>query len=160
VAGTEHELAVAVRPGEVLVIDGQVGAGKSALLLTLAGRMKLRGGKGDRARVKIAGLVLPQQSSAVRRRTAAIDCVRTEAPAAELAVIDKAKPAVIFIDHADVLERGDDTAALAALIERTVADGRAVVLTARDRALVEDRINRPYRYLSLGAVPDLADARI
>ena len=160
VAGTEHELAVAVRPGEVLVIDGQVGAGKSALLLTLAGRMKLRGGQGDRARVKIAGLVLPQQSSAVRRRTAAIDCVRTQDPAAELALIDKAKPAVIFIDHADVLERGDDTAALAALIERTVADGRAVVLTARDRALVEDRINRPYRYLSLGAVPDLADARI
>jgi RND superfamily putative drug exporter len=160
VAGTDRDLAVAVRPGEVLVIDGEVGAGKSALLLTLAGRMKLRTRRGDRARVKIAGLVLPQLSAAVRRRTAVIDCVRTEAPATELDAIDKASPAVVFVDHADVLERGADTGALTRLIERTVADGRAVVLTARDRALVEDRIDGEYRYLTLGAVPDLADARL
>ena len=160
VAGTDHELAVAVRPGEVLVIDGEVGAGKSALLLTLAGRMKLRAGRATRPRVKIAGLVLPQQSSAVRRRTALIDCVRVESPAAELAVIDQEQPAVVFVDHADVLERRVDTDALTRLIERTVADGRAVVLTARDRVAVEDRIDRPYRYLTLGALPDLADARL
>jgi hypothetical protein len=89
-----------------------------------------------------------------------IDCVRTEAPATELDAIDKASPAVVFVDHADVLERGADTGALTRLIERTVADGRAVVLTARDRALVEDRIDGEYRYLTLGAVPDLADARL
>ena len=44
---------------------GPAGAGKPALLLTLAGRMRLAGG-----RVKVAGLVLPEQAAAVRRRTA------------------------------------------------------------------------------------------
>ncbi|GAA3623098.1 MMPL family transporter [Microlunatus ginsengisoli] len=159
-AGTDRDLALAVRPGEVLVVDGQVNSGKSALLLTLAGRMKLRGAHGDRARIKIAGLVLPQQSSAVRRSTAMIDCARIDGLRTELPAIQRRKPSVIFVDHADVLQRGEDTAALAELIDRTVADGRCVVLAARDRALIEDRINRPYRYLTLGPVPDLADARL
>jgi hypothetical protein len=33
------------------------------------------------------------------------------------------------------------------------------VLAVRDRSLIENAIHHPYRYLTLGPVPDLADAR-
>ena len=69
VPGNEGDLGMALRPGEVVVVDGQVNSGKTAFLLTLAGRMRLAGG-----RAKIAGLVLPEQAAAVRGRVALIDC--------------------------------------------------------------------------------------
>ena len=169
VAGTDHELALAVGPGEVLLVEGQVSSGKSALLLTLAGRMKLRGG-----RIKISGLVLPQQSSAVRRRTAMIDCTGLSSTGlsstgltsggdrdglrAELARVERAQPSVIFVDHADVLSDPDDRHALTELIDATAGSDRALVIAVRDRALVEDVVRAPYRYLTLGPVPDLIDA--
>ncbi len=169
IAGTDHELALAVGRGEVLLVEGEASSGTSALLLTLAGRMKLRAG-----RVKIAGLVLPQQSSAVRRRTAMIDCVvfaadgwsgsgvtgaeRTDGLRAELARVSRAKPSVIFVDHADALTDPDDRRALSELINTTVTSERALIIAVRDRALIEDAVNQPYRYLTLGPVPDLVDA--
>ena len=67
--GNDGDLGMALRPGEVVVVDGRVSSGKTAFLLTLAGRMRMAGG-----RAKIAGLVLPEQSAAVRGRVALIDC--------------------------------------------------------------------------------------
>jgi RND superfamily putative drug exporter len=165
VAGTDHEIALAVGPGEVLLVEGQVSSGKSALLLTLAGRMKLPGG-----RIKVAGLVLPQQSSAVRRRTAVIDCAalprrgsastgETGGLRAELRRAERTRPAVIFVDHADVLSDLDDRRALTELINTTVRTERALIMAVRDRVLIEDSLNQPYRHLTLGPVPDLVDAR-
>ncbi len=156
--GTDREIALAVRPGGVLVVDGQVNAGKSALLLTLAGRMRLRAG-----RLKIAGLVLPQQGSAVRRRTAVIDCTTllnggTGGLGAELARVERGKPSVIFVDHADVLSAEADRRALTGLVDNTVGTDRALIIAVRDRAQIDDLINQPYRYLTLGPVADLVDA--
>ena len=48
-------IRVAVLPHEVLVVQGPAGAGKTSLLLTLAGRMTLLAG-----RAKVAGLVMPE----------------------------------------------------------------------------------------------------
>ena len=62
-------VSLAARPRDVVVIEGIAGGGPTQLLLTLAGRMKVREG-----RVKVAGLVLPEQAAAVRRRTAYLDC--------------------------------------------------------------------------------------
>ncbi len=164
VAGTDGELGMALRPGEVVVIDGQAGSGKTALLLTLAGRMKLATG-----RLKVAGLVLPEQSALARGRTAVIDCTRIEPShqtrrgprgglRAEIAAIQQADPAVIFVDHADVLSDVDDRAALASLVEETAGSAHGLVIVARDRALVDDLIGVPYRHLTLGSMPDLADS--
>ena len=62
------EVSISLRSGEVLVVEGPPESGKSALLLTLAGRMQLVSGA-----VKVTGRVLPEQASAVRRRTAVVD---------------------------------------------------------------------------------------
>ncbi len=52
---------VAVKPGEVLVVEGEVTA-RRALLLALAGRLPLTGGD-----LVVAGRALPEQASEVRR---------------------------------------------------------------------------------------------
>ena len=164
VAGTDGELGMALRPGEVVVIDGQANSGKTALLLTLAGRMKLTDG-----RLKVDGLVLPEQAAIARGRTAVIDCTRVEplhhtrrgpkgGLRAEISSVQQGDSAVIFIDHADVVSEVDDRAALASLVEETVGSQHGLVITARDRALVEDLIGVSYRHLTLGAMPDLADS--
>jgi RND superfamily putative drug exporter len=162
VAGDETALGMALRPGEVVVVDGRVNSGKTAFLLTLSGRMRLAGG-----RAKIAGLVLPEQASAVRGRVALVDC-RDLSPARDgqgglrqdLRTAELRDPAVIMVDHADVLTDDDDRAALASLIEETAgSESRALLIAARDRALIDDLIRTPYRHLTLGPVPDLADSR-
>ena len=166
VPGTDGELGVALRPGDVVVVDGRVSSGKSALLLTLAGRMRLGAG-----RAKVTGLVLPEQAAAIRRRTAVIDCTRLEPVHVrsphrrrrglrdDLRAAERAGAVVIFVDHVDVLTHTDDRAALASLVDETAgSDSRALVIAARDRALVDDLIRVPYRHLTLGPAPDLADS--
>ena len=58
---------------------------------------------------------------------------------------------VIFVDHADVLSAVDDRAALASLVDETSGSDHGLVITARDRALVDDLIRVPYRHLTLGS---------
>ena len=117
IGGTPASLAV--RPGQVAVVDGP---DASALLLTLSGRMAIAGG-----RVKVAGLVLPEQAAAVRRRTAYVDCAATPDVDRELAAILRASPEIIFVDHAD-------------LVPLSTFDGLGptVVLGVRDRALLDE----------------------
>ncbi len=165
VNGDDTPLGMALRPGDVVVVDGQVDSGKTALLLTLSGRMRLTTG-----RAKIAGLVLPEQAAAVRRRTALVDCRRLTATdpgtarggrglRAELRQVEREQPAVIVVDHADVLADADDRAALTALVQETAgSDQRAMIIAVRDRALIDDLLPVPYRHLTLGPVPDLVDS--
>ena len=58
-----------------------------------------------------------------------------------------------------VLSTVDDRVALAGLVEDTVGSGHGLVIAARDRALIDDLIRVPYRHLTLGSVPDLADSK-
>jgi RND superfamily putative drug exporter len=164
VPGTEVDLGMALRAGEVVVVDGQADSGKTALVLTLAGRMRLAAG-----RAKVTGLVLPEQAAMVRGRTAVIDCARLEPQhrtrrglrgglRAEITAVRDAGAAVIFVDHADVLSAVDDRAALASLVDETAGSDHGLVITARDRELIDDLIRVPYRHLTLGSVPDLADS--
>ena len=112
-------VSLAVRPGEVAVVDGPEA---TALLLTLSGRMAIASG-----RVKVAGLVLPEQAAAVRRRTAYLDCAASTDVSRELAGLLRASPEIVFVDHAD-------------LIPLATFDGLrpTVVLGVRDRALVDE----------------------
>ncbi len=61
VHGAFSGVDVAVKPGEVLVVEGEVTA-RRALLLALAGRLPLTAGE-----VVVAGRALPEQASEVRR---------------------------------------------------------------------------------------------
>ena len=153
-AGRDQPLAVALRPREILVVEGPPASGTSALLLTLAGRMQLLGG-----RLKVAGLVLPEQARTVRARTGVVDCRTVTDARAAFRAVQKARPRVIFVDHADVLVGVDDRAALASLLDEVAVGGsgdRAVVLAARDRESVADLIPTRYSYLSLSPQPDPA----
>ena len=112
-------VSLAVRPGEVAVVDGP---DESALLLTLSGRMAIAGG-----RVKVGGLVLPEQAAAVRRRTAYLDCAATPDVRRELTAILRAAPEIIFVDHADLVP-----------LATFEGLGPTVVLGVRDRALIDE----------------------
>jgi RND superfamily putative drug exporter len=153
-AGRPDEVGVTLRPREILIIEGPPESGKSALLLTLAGRMRPTGG-----RLKVAGLVLPEQAGLVRRRTGVADCRALGNPRAEFRALQRSGARVVFVDHADLLTGVDDRAALASLLDEIVVGGtgdRAVVLTARDRSAVADLIPTSYSYLSLSPLPDAA----
>jgi RND superfamily putative drug exporter len=141
-------------PHEILVVEGSAGSGKTSLLLTLSGRMKLITG-----RAKIATLVLPEQAAAVRRQTAIVDCAVTDNLRAELRTVLAAKPTIIFVDHAERLTGQDDRAALASLLDEVAFSelDQAVVLACDDRGSVADLIATPYSYLNLSQVLDLAD---
>ncbi len=68
---TGAPIELAAMPRDVVVVEGPAGSGKTALMLSLAGRMRI-----GAAKVKVAGLVLPEQAAAVRRRTGYLDCGR------------------------------------------------------------------------------------
>jgi RND superfamily putative drug exporter len=150
---TSAPIEMAVMPHDVVVVDGPAGSGKTALMLTLAGRMRIGAGK-----VKVAGLVLPEQAAAVRRRTGFLDCARASGIRRDLAEIEAAKPAVIFVDHADQLTAHDQRAALASLLEDVVVGSRelAVVLAVRDRSAIEDLIPAYVSTLTLRGASDLS----
>jgi RND superfamily putative drug exporter len=150
---TGAPVGLAAMPRDVVVVEGPAGSGKTALLLSLAGRMRIGAGK-----VKVAGLVLPEQAAAVRRRTGYLDCGRTSDVRRELNEIVTAEPAVIFVDQVDQLTDHDQRAALASLLDDVVVGSRepAVVLAVRDRSAIADLIPGHVTTLIMRGVPDLA----
>ena len=118
-------VSLAVRPGAVAVVDGP---DATPLLLTLSGRMAVAGG-----RAKVAGLVLPEQAAAVRRRTAYLDCASTADLDGELRALLRARPEIVFVDHADLAPPGTFEGL-----------GTTVVLGVRERAAVPAEDTRPH----------------
>ena len=159
-----RDVGTAVLPGEVLVVEGPATLGRSALLLTLAGRMRLaEPADGTRARAKTAGLVLPEQAAAVRRRTAYVDCAASDDRGRELAAATRGRAAVLFLDHvealADPTADPDARAALARTLDAVAADGRAAAVVAvTDRSALDTLLRGPSRVLDLRPHPALAQA--
>ncbi len=60
-----NDVSISLPAGDRLVVHGPSGSGKSALLLTIAGRMGF-----DDGRLRVNGFLLPQESTAVRRSVA------------------------------------------------------------------------------------------
>nr|WP_218852643.1 efflux RND transporter permease subunit [Spelaeicoccus albus] len=120
--------------GGVLLIDGSRDSGRSQLMLTLAGRMKLQGG-----RAKVLGNVLPEQSTGVRRHTGYI----TGSDADDLTRIARRVlgrgPDIVFIDDADMLLAHADRAKIAEMSERAGSgQGPAIVLGATNPEILTD----------------------
>ncbi|SEP81337.1 MMPL family transporter [Microlunatus flavus] len=158
------EVSTALPPGETLVVEGPASPGRTALLLTLAGRMRLPGtGEGAPARVKVAGFVLPEQAGRVRRRTAYVDCAATEDLARELAALGRATPDVLFLDRLDALAGPgadpDARAAVARALDAVAAGGTtAAVVAVADAAALDTLLRGPRRVLDLRPRPALAQA--
>jgi RND superfamily putative drug exporter len=149
--GARPSVRMQLAAGEVMIIDGPEPAVNDAVLLTLAGRMRLTSG-----RAKIAGLVLPEQAGAVRRQTAVVDA--RAVPDLRRELRDAAQAKIIFITQVDALTSHDDRAAIASLLEEVVTGPapRAVVLSVGTRDSVNDLLPGSARYVTVAADHDLA----
>jgi RND superfamily putative drug exporter len=136
-------------PGQVLVVDGDTDAARSAVLWVASGRMRATSGT-----VKSLGLVLPQQAGMVRRRSRLIDlAVTDDAVGAITAARDSSAP-LVLVDHAERLRTGAERAALAELINACAADGRGLLVATADAAGLEPVLPASYLRLSLAPVSD------
>jgi RND superfamily putative drug exporter len=153
--GGRAPVAISALPREVVVVDGLPDTDRTALLLTLAGRMKITIG-----RAKVGGLVLPEQAGQVRARTGYLDCATSTDLRRDLRVVAKAKPKIIFIDHADLLSTHDDRAALASLLDDlgVQAHEQSVVLAVRHQSSIADLVPGPFTSVTLGRSDDLIGA--
>lgn len=134
------QVQVDLYAGNTLVIVG--GRSQQALLLALAGRFPTVTGP-----AKVAGLVLPDQAAAVRRKVTLLD---GRGPIAEpLRHPRGQQPPLVFVAHADQVASTDDRRALAELLRDP--GEVAVVLGVSDRSLVADLLNQDAITLDLEA---------
>ncbi len=150
--GAAGVVGIAVLPREVVVVAGAPHSGKTALLLTVGGRMRL-----DAGRAKVAGRVLPEQAAAVRGVVGYLDCRQTPGLRRELAAVLRRQPCVVLVDHADLVTDHDDRAALASLLDDLAVGSRevGVVLGVRDAGLVSDLLPARYSVLTLDRPAEL-----
>ena len=100
-----QDVDLAVGPGTVLPVDGGSPAARTALLLTLAGRTTPTSG-----RLKVAGLVLPEQSLLVRRRVALVRAVEEDGADGLLDALRRAlrrSTSVVLVDGLERLSPAD-----------------------------------------------------
>ncbi|MBA8793527.1 RND superfamily putative drug exporter [Friedmanniella endophytica] len=116
---------VELMPGQVVAVPS--GPATTALLWTLTGRMKPSAGE-----VKALGLVLPQQGSAVRRRSVVLDA-RAERFVAQLRRTVRSRVQLVVIDHAGELPETDRAAVAAVLGELMAARADRSLVIATDR---------------------------
>ncbi|WP_345764191.1 efflux RND transporter permease subunit [Diaminobutyricibacter sp. McL0608] len=128
-----------VDDGDVLVVGGGHHSGKSALLLTIAGRMASDSGK-----LKVAGFALPTRRSAVRSRVAVARLAVSTTPVDDVRQALQGAPQLLAIDDID---RVDDPAdrrglrfELSDAFSRARIEGRpfALVVSAADLSAVDD----------------------
>lgn len=116
-------------PGQVVVLTGPEGSGKSELLLGLTGR--LTGFDGD---ARVAGYLLPERNAAVRARS-----VLTSGRGDVIAVLAEGlhRHAVLAaVDDADAVIGANRTAEVKDLIGELAASGTCVLLTGTNPGAV------------------------
>ncbi|EUA69700.1 MMPL family protein [Mycobacteroides abscessus subsp. bolletii 1513] len=122
--------------GQLLVLHGNGPVGKSALLYTIAGRVRRIDGD-----LKVLGHVLPQHITRVRQKVAVIPCRDTPDPAAAVASALASDIELILIDDIDTVIRSTTRDQLRQHItHRLTPSGRSVsyVITCQDPALIAD----------------------
>jgi RND superfamily putative drug exporter len=128
------DLDIRVLPGEVAVVEGEPAA-RSALLLALSGRLRA-----DAGQARVAGMLLPERASAVRRRAGLVDLAADHAAAtvAGLLAVDASRLPLILVDGADA-HASSDRSALVDLVTDAHDSGRALVLAVGDADLLPAR---------------------
>lgn len=112
---------LSVEPGGVVAIVGE--DERAAAMLALSGRLGVTSG-----RARIAGALLPEQASRVRRAAAFIDPTQSGVVAHELDHALRRHTSAVFIDNADLLVTEGDKAAVAELIARARREGQLTVV--------------------------------
>src|SRR5699024_1272419 len=122
--------------GGTLLVDGPAPSGKSALLYTLAGRVRRIDGH-----LKVLGRVLPQHAQQVRRHVALIRCRHSTDPTADFRAALHDGAALILLDDADLVVDPDTRARLARLLQQPQLPDEppvSTVLTCHWPALLAD----------------------
>ena len=129
VDGVLEPFSLRLTPGDVVGIIGPVGA-RTGAALALSGRLETTGG-----RARVAGALLPEAASRVRRRVTYLDLAHQD----EISTALESVPAgqVVIVDSVDLVGAEVDRAALRALIERIRPEG-AVLLGATSEDHLRD----------------------
>jgi RND superfamily putative drug exporter len=135
------DVSFRIDDGDILVVGGGHHSGKSALLLTIAGRIASNGGK-----LKVAGFALPTRRSAVRSRVAVARLAVSTTPVADVRRALQGDPQILAIDDIDRVddpsERRRLRIELSDAFSRARLDGRpfALVVSAADLEAVDDAL--------------------
>ncbi|SMH49909.1 putative drug exporter of the RND superfamily [Rathayibacter oskolensis] len=92
------DVAVRVPAGSALVVHGPHRSGRTALLLTLAGRLAP-----DSGRLKVDGLVVPIRSPAVRGRVGLVRLSGVADPVGEVRAVLRTTPSLLVLDDLDTV---------------------------------------------------------
>jgi len=133
-----RDVTVRVPAGAALVVHGPHRSGRTALLLTLAGRLAP-----DSGRLKVDGLVVPIRSSAVRGRVGLVRLAGAADPIEEVRAALSTHPALLVLDDVDTVTD-----------PRLRDDLRAELDGARAHALEHER---PFTVVASAVEPDALD---
>jgi RND superfamily putative drug exporter len=124
-----RDVSVRVPAGGVLVVDGPHRSGRTALLLTLAGRTHA-----DSGTLKVAGLLAPDRAAAIRGRVAVVAAARSHDPLGDLREALRSRASIVVVDDLDTVTDPDRRRAVRAELdaahERALAGGRPLTLVA------------------------------
>jgi RND superfamily putative drug exporter len=122
-----RDVSVRVPAGGLLVVEGPHRSGRTALLLTLAGRTHL-----DSGTLKVAGLLAPDRAAAIRGRVAVVRLGLSDDPVADLRDALRSRAAVVVVDDLDAVTDPDLRVAVRAELDgarrRAVDAGRPLTL--------------------------------
>ena len=133
VEGIVNPIELSVPAGAVVGIVGPLGA-RTGAAMALTGRLETTSG-----RARVAGELLPQSASQVRRRTAHMDLAVSRDVAGALQDIRPRDGSLVVIDSVDVVGSSAERAALARLVDLARSRGTFVLfLCATSTAPLED----------------------
>ncbi|AZZ49918.1 MMPL family transporter [Rathayibacter rathayi] len=130
-----HDVSLRVAPGSSLVVHGPHRSGRTALLLSIAGRLAP-----DSGRLKVAGLVVPIRSAAVRGRVALVRLAGAADPVAEVRSALESAPPILVLDDLDTVTDPQLRDAIRAELDaaRTVDGTFTVVASCVDAEALDD----------------------
>lgn len=145
-----------VDDGDILVVGGGHHSGKSALLLTIAGRMASDSGK-----LKVAGFALPVRRAAVRSKVAVARLAISTTPVDDVRRALEGTPQILAIDDIDRVDDPEERRRLryelGDAFSRARLEGRpfALVVSAADLGAVDDALptDADAAFVSLDAAP-------
>jgi RND superfamily putative drug exporter len=112
-----QDLELFVPAGDVLLVRGEPGSGRTALLLALAGRLPIRSG-----RLKVAGFALPMRSSSVRSTSGIAFLARSPDPVDAVRRAVAKRASLVLLDDLDAVTRPSARRAIAGVLGDAARD--------------------------------------
>ena len=123
-------------PGNVVGLVGPMGA-RTGTALALSGRLETTGGK-----ARVAGALLPEGASRVRRRVSYVDLATVDDPVAALRATQAGT--VVFVDTIERVDTYEAREALDDLIARTTGSGAVVLCAVSEEHLGSFQVDGVY----------------